>query len=64
MNVSLEQLEQIKTGSNQAEEQYISDRHMYQRGRSGYPELPAQGLSERERGCYMMGYNTSETLAN
>lgn len=64
MNISLEQLGQIKTGSNQVEEQYISDRHLYLMGRAGYPEHPPQGFTEREAGCYMMGYNVSETLTN
>lgn len=60
--VSLEQLQAIRSGQNVAEDRYISDVAMYQRGRSGYPELPSESLSERDRGCYMMGYNVTETL--
>ena len=58
--IDLEQLARIRTSENASEEQYMDDKHMYLRGRKGYPEPPLNSLSERQRGCYMMGYSMSE----
>lgn len=57
--VSLEDLEAIRTGSKHSDEQYNRDRHMYQQGRVGYPSSPSESLSERDRGCYMMGFQAT-----
>ena len=53
---NLEQLKDIREGSKLSEERYSRDRDMYLRGRRGKPESHGEPLSERDRGCYDMGY--------
>jgi len=60
--VSLEQFKEIRSGEKASEDRYSTDRKMYLKGREGYPELPSECLSERDRACYMMGYNTEKDL--
>lgn len=60
MNIDMKQFSTIKDPEKVSEDRYTRDRDMYLRGRAGYPEQPTQPLSERDSGCYMMGYNLSE----
>lgn len=57
-------LKAMRTGSNRDAENAIIEREGFIQGREGYPTAPPQslpqGVSERYRGCYMMGYNLSE----
>lgn len=56
MDVLLEQLKDIRTGAKADDECYTRDRYLYQQGRVGSTEVLTQSLSERDRGCYDMGY--------
>lgn len=60
--IDLEQLKDIRNGEKASEERYSRDRSMYLKGKSDHPEQPPESLSERDRACYMMGYNTAEDL--
>jgi hypothetical protein len=60
MNNVLESLEQLKPSHQQQQEQHQIDRSMYIKGRDGYPTAPDESLSERARGCYMMGFNVTQ----
>lgn len=60
----MNRLSNLLTGSNsptKAAEQAVMDRNWYIRGKEGYPTAPpetlSEGVTERERGCYQMGYN-------
>jgi len=54
--IDLDQLRNIREGAKLSEERYSRDRDMYLRGRRGEPESHGERLSERDRGCYEMGY--------
>ena len=54
--IDLEQLRDIREGNKLSEERYSRDRDMYLRGRRGEPESRGEPLSERDSGCYDMGY--------
>jgi len=56
----LQDLKHMRDGTNASEERLQMDRSQYLQGREGYPTAPEDGLTERDRGCYMMGYNVSE----
>lgn len=58
--IDLNELKTIRDGAMDKESQAQHDRHMYLQGREAYPTLPEDTLPERDRGCYMMGYNVSE----
>lgn len=45
-----------------SDDRSIRDREHYLMGRTGYPTPPPAGLSVRDRGCYMMGFNATEML--
>lgn len=60
--VSLDQLKDIREGQKASDDRYSRDRDMYLRGRKGKPESLGESVSERDRACYMMGYNTAEDL--
>lgn len=57
---NLTNLSKMRDGTMDQESQAQHDRHLYLQGRRAYPTLPEDPLTERERGCYMMGYNVSE----
>lgn len=57
---NLESLSKMRDGTMDTMTLEQHDRHMYIQGREGYPTLPEDTLTARERGCYMMGYNVSE----
>ena len=62
MYYTVDDLKDIHTAKKAIEDRLEIDRSMFIKGREGYPTPPPENLSDRDRECYMMGYNLTETL--
>lgn len=61
---TLNDLQKIKEAEDNRDMAAVRDRNWYQRGKEGYPtaspESLPQSVTEAQRGCYAMGYNTAQ----